>query len=131
MFQGTHVLTPQAHVLRPVTGLAVLAPAQQPDVADIDVHAWELHFADQTPAVDRLGLGMEQTVAQAQCLHHAGLVLAQAAVALGGGKPTPDRGRQQVTGDLLAAQARQIPGLQLGFVRPQARFCPSALDWKC
>ena len=61
-------------------------------MTNIHIHTWEGDFADHAPAVDGLGCGVKQTVAQALVFYHVGLVLAQAVVALGGGKPAPDRG---------------------------------------
>ena len=61
-------------------------------MANVHVDTWEGNFADHAPAVDGLGDGVEQTVAQALVFYHVGLVLAEAVVALGCGEPAPDGG---------------------------------------
>ena len=110
MLQRTHVLPPQLVVGDPCSSVIVLAPANRADVADVHIHARELDGAYHAPAVDGLGDGVEQAVAEALVLDHIGLVLRQAVVALGSGEPAPDRGRQQVAADLLAGEACQGGG---------------------
>ena len=72
--------------------VVVFAVANRAYMANVHVHTREGDFADHTPAVDGLGCGVEQTIAQALVFYHVGLVLAQAVVALGGCKPAPDGG---------------------------------------
>ena len=92
MLQRTHVLPSELVVGDPGITVVVLAPANRTDVADIHIHPGKLDGSDDSPAVHGLGDGVEQAVGQALIFNHVGLVLGQAVVAFGGGKPAPDGG---------------------------------------
>ena len=88
-------------------------------MADVHVHPRELDLPHHAPAVDGVGHGVEQAVAEAGVFHDACLVLAQTVVALRCSEPAPDGGGEQVAGDLLTREVLQVVGLQLGFGVPQ------------
>ena len=66
-------------------------------MADVHVHPRELDLPHHAPAVDGVGHGVEQAVAQARVFNHLGLVLAQAVVAFCGSELAPDDCSEQVT----------------------------------
>ena len=74
MLQRTHILASELVVGDPCVFVVVFAKANRANMANVHVDSGEGDFADHTPAVDRLGDGMEQTVAQALVLDHVGLV---------------------------------------------------------
>ena len=90
MLQRAHVLASELVVGDPGVFVIVFAVANRAYMANVHIDTWEGDFTYHAPAVDGLGDGVEQTVAQALVFYHVGLVLAQTVVTLGGGKPAPD-----------------------------------------
>ena len=115
MLQRAHVLAPQPVVRHPLLLFVVFGPSNVAHMADVHVHPRELDLSHHAPAVDGVGHGVEQAVAEAGVFNDACLVLAQAVVALGCGKPAPDGGGEQVARDLFTREVLYVVGLQLGF----------------
>ena len=97
MLQRTHVLATQPVVGHPFPVVVVFGPGDVAHMADVHVYPREGDLSHHAPAVDGVGHGVEQAVAQARVFNHLGLVLAQAVVAFCGSELAPDDCSEQVT----------------------------------
>ena len=74
MLQRAHVLASELVVGYPGVFVVVFAKANRANMAYVHVDTREGDFTNHTPAVDGLGDGVKQTVAQALVFYHVGLV---------------------------------------------------------
>lgn len=73
-------------------------------MANVHVHSGELYLPHHTPAVDRVGHGMEQAVAETGVFKDASLVFAQAVVAFSCRNSAPDHRGKLISADLFPGE---------------------------